>query len=88
MIGFFKLSISDKKMSKVMYALLRTRSKLLNSFNHSITQYNRKQSRGFVVDVIVEVEDSKIHLFEELAEVRLQTSEEFQGKLTLNKINI
>ena len=87
MFGFFNLPISDKKMSKVMYALLRTRSKLVNSYSHSISQYTRKQSSGFLVQVLVEVEEPKIKLFEELAEVTLQTSEEFQGKMHLNFIN-
>jgi hypothetical protein len=84
MYGFFKLRISDKKMSKVMYALLRTQSKLVNSFSYSLSQYDRKQSRGFSVDVVVEVDEHKIKEFEELAEVKLQTSEEFQGKMVLN----
>ena len=84
MYGYFKLSISDKKMAKEMYALLRTRSKLVNSFSHSLHQYNRKQSSVFSVDVVVEVEDKYVGLFEELAEVKLQTSEEFQGKMVVN----
>jgi len=84
MYGFFKLSISDKKMAKVMYALLRTRSKLLNSYSYDIDQYNRKQASGFLVDVVVEVDEQNIKLFEELAEVKLQTSEKFQGKLIVN----
>lgn len=67
-----------------MYALLRTQSKLVNSYSHSITQYDRKQSSGFLVDVVVEVEEHKIKQFEELAEVKLQTSEEFQGKMVVN----
>lgn len=84
MYGFFKLPISDKKMSKVMYALLRTQSKLVNSHSHSINQYDRKQSSGFLVDVVVEVDEHKIKQFEELAEVKLKTSEEFQGKMVVN----
>lgn len=81
---YFKLPISDKKMSKVMYALLRTQSKLVSSYSHSIDKYDRKQSSGFLVDVVVEVDEHKISQFEELAEVRLQTSDEFQGKVVLN----
>lgn len=69
-----------------MYALLRTNSKLINSYSFSINQYTRKQSRGFLVEVVVDVEDEKVKLFEELSGVKLQTSEEFQGKMTLNKI--
>ena len=85
MYGYFKLPISDKKMSAVMYALLRTGSKLVNSYGIGINNYTRKQSSGFLVDVVVEVDESKIKTFEELAEVTLKTSEEFQGKLVVNK---
>lgn len=84
MYGFFKLSISDKKMAKVMYALLRTQSKLVNSYSHSLSDYDRKQSSGFLVDVVVEVDEHKVKKFEQFAEVTLQTSEEFQGKLIIN----
>ena len=84
MYGFFKLPISEKKMAKVMYALLRTRSKLVNSHSDSIGQYNRKQSSGFLVDIVVEVDDAKIGEFEELAEVKLRTSQEFQGQIVVN----
>lgn len=84
MYGFFKLKISDKKMSKLMYALLATNSKLVNSYSYDIDKYNRKQISGFSVDITVLVDDDKIKRFEELAEVKLQTSEEFQGKIFLN----
>lgn len=84
MYGYFKLPISDKKMAKVMYALLCTRTKLINSYNHSISQYDRRRSSGFLVDIVIEIDEQKIKEFEELAEVKLQTSEEFQGKVVLN----
>jgi hypothetical protein len=38
MYRFFKLPISDKKMAKVMYALLRTNSKMINSYSYSIVK--------------------------------------------------
>ena len=84
MNGFCKLPISDKKMAKVMYAILRTQSKLVNSHSLGITRYTRKQSTGFIVDVVVEVDEDKIKLFEELAEVKLKTSKEFQGEMQVN----
>jgi len=84
MYGYFKLPISDKKMSKVMYALLRTGSKLVNSYNHSIKEYSRRQMSGCLVDVVIEIDEVKIKLFEELAEVTLKTSEEFQGRMGIN----
>ncbi len=75
----FEISISDKKMAKVMYAILKTRTKLVNSFSHSISKCTRQQSGGFIVDVIIEIDEDNIDVFEELAEVKLKTNEEFQG---------
>ena len=84
MIRFFKISISNKQLSEVMYALLKTQSKLVNSFSHSINQYTRKQSSGFIIDVVIDIDENKIEEFEELTNIKLQTSEQLQGKLTLN----
>ena len=81
---YFELSISDKKMAKIMFALLKTRSKLINSYHHSIRHYSRQQCGGFLVAVVIEIDESNIVLFEELGEVELKTSNEFQGKLKLN----
>jgi hypothetical protein len=84
MYRFFKLPISDKKMAKVMYALLRTNSKMINSYSYSIDKYTRKQSSGFLVDVVIEIDVLKIELFEELTDIKLMTSDEFQGKMIVN----
>lgn len=84
MFRYFKMPITDKKMAKVMYAILRTKSKLVLSYCPSIDKYTRKQSSGFNVDVVVDIEEQSLQIFEELAEVKLQTSEEFQGKMLLN----
>ena len=84
MYGFFKLSISDKKMSKVMYGLIKTQSKLINSYHHSINEYNRKQSSGFLVDLVIDINENKIKEFESLTEIKLKTSKEFQGQMSLN----
>jgi hypothetical protein len=35
-----------------------------------------------MVDVVVDVKEDKIKEFEELSGVKLQTSEQFQGKIT------
>jgi hypothetical protein len=67
-----------------MYALLYTQGQLVNSHAPGLAKYSRAQVAGFVVDVVVKVPDEKVNLFEELAEVRLQSSEEFQGKILLN----
>jgi len=82
--GYLKTTISDKKMAKLMYAILITKSKLVNSQSARLEQFTRKQNAGNSVDVVVEVESDKVKVFEELAEVKLQTSEEFQGKMVIN----
>lgn len=87
MHGFFKMKITDKEMSRVMYALLKTDGKLVNSFGIGIKQYDRNQSKGFSVDVVVDIKDDMVETFEELAEVKLKTSSEFQGDLHLNMKN-
>lgn len=84
MFGFFKLSISDKAMSKTMYALLITKGKLVNSNNLGLERFTRRQNSGNMVDVVVELKEGQIELFEELAGVKLKTSKEFQGEMILN----
>ena len=77
-------SISDKKMSNFLYAIFMTDSKL-QSYNHlNLEQYTRKQNSGNMVNVVVLIDEDKITTFEELAGVTLQTSDDFQGKMTLN----
>lgn len=82
MRGFFKMKLTDKQMSDVMYAILLTQAKLIQSYGVGIYKFDRKQNRGHSVDVVVEVEN--VELFEELSGVKLQTSAEFQGELRLN----
>ena len=81
---FTKISISDKKMSNFLYAIFMTESKL-HSYHHlGLQEYTRKQNSGNMVSVAILIDENKITTFEELAGVALQTSEEFQGKMTLN----
>jgi len=81
---YTKISISDKKMSNFLYAIFMTRAKL-DSYHHLILeQYTRKQNSGNMVSVIVLIDEDKITTFEELAGVKLQTSDDFQGRMTLN----
>ena len=87
MYRFFKIKITDKNMSKVMYAILRTKSKLVNSVSIDIHNYTRRHSKGFSVDIVIDIDEKEINLFEELAEVKLQTSEEFKGKIQINQNN-
>jgi hypothetical protein len=81
---YTKISISDKKMSNFLYAIFMTRAKL-DSYHHLfLEQYTRKQNSGNMVSVIVLIDEDKITTFEELAGVKLQTSDDFQGRMTLN----
>jgi len=84
MYGYLKISISDKKMAKLMYAILITNSKLVNSHHLGLEKYTREQNSRSNVSIVVEVSPDQVVKFEELAEVKLKTSEEFQGKLVLN----
>lgn len=82
---FTKISISDKKMSNFLYAIFMTDSKL-HSYHHlGLEQYTRKQNSGNMVNVVILIDENKITTFEELAGVTLQTSDDFQGKMKLNK---
>jgi len=84
LIMYFKCAISDKKMSNVLYAIFFTQSKLLSSHNHSIRSYNRKQNSTNLVDVVIEIDSDRVIEFEELADLKLKNSEQFQGKLNIN----
>jgi len=82
--GYLKISISEKIMAKVMYALIISKGKLVNSNHLSLEQYSRKQNAGNVVDIVVELKQNKVKLFEELSEISIKSSDEFQGKLKFN----
>jgi hypothetical protein len=84
MYGYLKIGISDKKMAKLMYAILITKSKLVNCHHLGLEKYTRKQNSGNGVDLVIELKADQVQKFEELAEVKLKTSEEFQGKMVLN----
>ena len=81
---FTKISISDKKMSNFLYAIFMTDSKL-ESYNHlNLERFTRKQNSGNMVSVAILIDENKITTFEELSDVTLQTSDDFQGKMKLN----
>ena len=81
---YTKISISDKKMSNFLYAIFMTGSKL-ESYNHlNLERFTRKQNSGNMVSVVILIDEDKITTFEELAGVTLQTSDDFQGRMTLN----
>jgi len=81
---FLKLPINDKKMSKFLYALFMVKGKIISIHHLGLEKYDRKQNSGNMVDVVIEIKELKIETFEELADVKLKTSDEFQGKMKLN----
>lgn len=81
---FVKLPISDKKMAKFLYALFMVKGEITSTQHLGLEKYTRKQNSGHMVNVVIKLDESKIETFEELAEVKLQTSDEFQGKMRLN----
>lgn len=85
LIKYFKCTISDSQMSKTLYAIFYTESKLLISHNHSIRKYNRKQSGGFTVDVTIEIDSDRVIEFETLTGFTLHDSNDFQGRMNVNK---
>ena len=84
MYGYLKIVISDKKMSKLMYAILITKSKLVNCHHLGLEKYTRKQNSGNIVDLVIKLKADQVQKFQELSEVKLKTSEKFQGKIMLN----
>jgi hypothetical protein len=81
---FTKISISDKKMSNFLYAIFMTKAQL-HSYHHlGLEKYTRKQNSGNIINVVIAIEENKIAEFEELSGLTLQTSDEFQGRMTLN----
>ena len=81
---FIKLPISDKKMSKFLYALFMVKGEITSTQHLGLEKYTRKQNSGHMVNVVVKLDESKIETFEELAEVKLMTSDEFQGVMRVN----
>jgi hypothetical protein len=81
---YTKISVSDKKMGNFLYSIFMTGSKL-ESYNHlNLERFTRKQNSGNMVSVVILIDENKITTFEELAGVTLQTSDDFQGRMTLN----
>lgn len=81
---FTKISVSDKKMSNMLYAIFMTKS-VLHSYHHlGLEKYTRKQNSGNMVSVVIGLDETKIPEFEELAGVKLETSHDFQGTMKLS----
>ena len=74
-------------MSNFLYAIFMTNATLQSHFHLGLEKYTRKQNGGNMVDVVILIDENKITTFEELADVSLHTSDEFQGTMNLNNIN-
>ena len=83
--GYFSITISNKNLSDLMYAILITNSKLVSTFHLGLERYSRKQNSGNKVDFVVGFQPEKQLIFEELAGVKLKSSEEFQGEMNVLK---
>lgn len=70
-VKYCKLKITDKAMSAFMYAVIRCGCKVKQTYSHSVKMYNRKQSSGFLVEVLIEINPIMIDLFNELSGVKL-----------------
>jgi len=66
-----KVSISDKKLSGLLYAVIMTQSAITTTWGCGIYEYNRKQNSGNMVDVKIHIHPSQIQLFETLSGVVL-----------------
>lgn len=80
----FKFKISNKQLSEIMYALIKTQAVLESTHSLGIQNYSRKQCKGFNVTAIINVPIINITLFETLTNIKLITLEEFQGKQQIN----
>lgn len=81
---YVSIPISDKKMSKFLYAIFMVKGEISLIDHLGLERYDRKQNSGNMVSVVIKLKESKVTVFEELAEVKLQTSDEFQGRMTIN----
>ncbi len=81
---YTKISVSDKKMSNFLYAIFMTNATLQSYHHLGLEKYTRKQNSGNMVNVVILIDEDKITTFEELSGVKLQTSDDFQGKITVN----
>ena len=84
MYGYLKIKISDKNMAKLMYAILITKSKLVNCHHLGLEKYTRKQNSGNCVSLVIKVKEDQVQNFKELSGVELKTKQQFQGKMVLN----
>ncbi len=75
----FSSNISDKKMSRIMFAVIATHSKVIDTFTFERNKSRMDQSGNFV-EYLVSVPVSQISRFEELAEIKLQE----QPRMVLN----
>lgn len=67
-------TIADKKMSRIMFAVIATHSKILDTLTFE-RKKSRKDQSGNFVEYLVSIPASQVDRFEELAEIKLQEPE-------------
>ena len=80
---FLRFTVSDKQLSNIMYAILATNSRLTSSIS-DLGKYDRKQVRGFNVEIVILIEPEKVSQFEQITGIELKSSKEHQGEIHLN----
>ena len=85
MIGFAKITIRQGRLADLMYGLIMTNSQLVGTFHMGLQKYTRRQNAGSTVYIRVDIDERKVEMFEALTGIKLVTSDEFQGIMTVNK---
>lgn len=70
----FQSTISDKKMSLIMFAIIKTHSKLLDTFTINRNNTRELQSGNFV-EYLIKIDENKIEDFENIVNVKLEKQE-------------
>jgi hypothetical protein len=79
-----EITISEKNLSKFMYAVLVTGAQITSSFGLGLDKYTRKQNAGNQVTVMLKIDRSKIENFQELSGFIIKRPEVVQGSMVIN----
>lgn len=74
----FKIGMGKGKMADVLYAVIMCSAKITSTFGIGIYQYSRLQNCYNTVDIMIEIDESKISKFESLASLRLEEPQQAQ----------
>lgn len=67
-----KIKVSEKQMSDFLYWYMICKCKGLKTFNIGLNNYTRKQNSGNYFDVMFEIDEETIPVFESSVEVKLK----------------